>query len=99
MEHVIQLSPEQEAQLNKYAAGLQQSPDEALLSLLTHELAQKSIEPGENELQLSQPPAFADPWAGFRGRYDIPIPDLIERHDYYVGETAMETNADESDCG
>ena len=99
MEHVIQLSPEQEAKLNSYAATRQQSPDEALLSLLKHQLEVGAIGPGDSDVQASQPPSFADPWAGFRGRYDIPIPDLVERHDYYTSETAMETDDNEPEHG
>ncbi|GEM_PF-5461354 len=41
--------------------------------------------------------AFADPWAGFRGRYEIPISDLVERHDFYIGEDALKTHEEEED--
>lgn len=30
-----------------------------------------------------------DPWAGFYGAFEASVPDLLERHDYYIGQEAL----------
>lgn len=38
-----------------------------------------------------------DPWAGFYGAFEASVPDLIERHDYYIGLEAMDPHEENGD--
>ena len=38
-----------------------------------------------------------DPWRGFYEAFESTNPDLVERHDYYIGQEALNPHNDEGD--
>jgi hypothetical protein len=93
--------------LKRYADERQQSPEEALAALLQGaQSAPGSATPAgtapidEHPLQIIKAASedtseFLDPWEGFRGKFEAKYPDLIQRHDYSIGQAALETHEDE----
>ncbi len=109
MSQTLQLSDELYRALERYAHEHQQTPEEALAALLRTNWPQSgsavptSPAPGsEHPLQIVKAASedtseYLDPWEGFRGKFEAKYPDLIERHDYYIGQAALDTHADEDD--
>lgn len=108
MSQTIQLSDELYRALERYAQEHQQTPEEALASLLQstqHQVESDqtgSASGSEHPLQIVKAASedtseYLDPWEGFRGKFEAKYPDLIQRHDYYIGQQALDTHADEDE--
>jgi len=109
MSQTLRLSDELYRALERYAQEHQQTPEEALASLLKDIWPQggsavpTSPAPGGEPSQ--EPPKnagndqgeYLNPWEGFYGAFEAKYPDLIERHDYYIGQAALETHEDQDD--
>ncbi len=99
MSQTLQLSDELYRALERYAEEHQQTPEEALASLLQGIQPQTGAEPVQETVSNGdeEKGEYIDPWEGFRGKFEAKYPDLIERHDYYIGQAALDTHADEDE--
>jgi hypothetical protein len=109
MSQTLHLSDELYRALQRYAEERHETPEEALASLLHGAQPQSGsgmptnpVSVGEHPLQIVKAASedtseYLDPWEGFRGKFEAKYPDLIERHDYYIGQEALDTHADEDE--
>ena len=99
MSQTLQLSDELYRALERYAAEHQQTPEEALASLLqgVPQTGAEPVQEPESNRGEKEEGEYSDPWEGFYGAFEAKYPDLIERHDYYIGQEALETHEDEDD--
>jgi hypothetical protein len=109
MSQTIELSDELYRALERYAAEHQQTPEEALASLLQgtqpqsgNPLPTSPVSGSEHPLQIVKAASedtseYIDPWEGFRGKYTADVPDLTLNHDKYLAEAYMDTH-DDDDC-
>ena len=84
-----------------YAAGQHQTPEEALAALVRSLQLSADDASGTPSSQTSPgnaPDTFADPWQGFYDAFESEYPDLVERHDYYLGQEALDQHEDEGDA-
>ena len=89
-QYTIDASDELVAQLEAYARERRQSPEATLVALAQEALtAAQSIAPTDTET-ATEDEDYPDPWAGFHGAFQTPYPDLTLRHDYYIGEAALD---------
>jgi hypothetical protein len=99
MSRTIELSDDLYRVLERYAEERQQTPEEALASWLrsvqNDASAPSTVAPVPSREPSTAEGQYPDPWEGFRGKFEAKYPDLIERHDYYIGQAALDTHADE----
>jgi hypothetical protein len=104
MSQAIMLPDDLYQALAAYAAQRRQTPEEALAALVRGLPANERpptdstnhTEPVPNASETI-PAAFDDPWQGFYGAFESRHPDLAERHDYYIGQEALNPHNDEGD--
>jgi len=94
--YTVHLSDEDVTRLRIAANARQQTPDEVLQATVEEAIREGMLTttPAPSRM-LPPPPApedFTDPWAGFRGQFLADTPDIFERHDYYIGEAALDTH-------
>lgn len=86
MSHSLRLPDEVYRLLATYAAGQQQTPEEAVAALVR---ALPQSEPAETE----QPPQGSDdPWDGLYGKFTADAPDITLNHDRYLAEAYEESH-------
>ena len=102
MSQAVSVPDELYHSLSQYASARHETVEEALAALLSTALSERSaarlqsIGGGANaEAELGQAPISAGPWEGLFGAFESPYPDLVARHDYYVGIEALEVHKDE----
>ena len=94
--YTVRLSDEDVERLRIAAEARHQAPDEVLQATVEEAIREgmltTTLGPSRT---LPPPPAptdFTDPWAGFRGAFTADTPDIFERHDYYLGDAALDTH-------
>lgn len=101
MSHTITLPDELYRALETYAAERQQTPEEALASLVRDIQPQGAgaapVAPTGDQQTAGTPDAednaeYGDPWEGFRGKYTADVPDLMLNHDKYLAEAYLDTH-------
>jgi hypothetical protein len=104
MSQAIMLPDDLYRALAAYAAQRRQTPEEALAALVrslpAEEHALTSSTNGTASTQNGSETAstaFDDPWQGFYGAFESEHPDLAERHDYYIGQEALDPHDDRGD--
>lgn len=85
MQFSLDLPDELAARLQQYAQELRQTPQEVITELVEHGLP-TSAQP--------HPPVNLDPLEGFYGAFEAIAPDVVERHDYYIGREALDPHDD-----
>jgi len=95
MNQTLHIPDELYQSLMRYASARHETVEEALATLLRTVLAEQStssettIEGDSTAVAESEAvPSSARPWEGLFGAFESPYPDLVERHDYYIGNEA-----------
>jgi hypothetical protein len=104
MSQAVMLPDDLYRALAAYAAQRRQTPEEALAALVRslsvdeHQSADSTngTESTRNGSEATST-GFDDPWQGFYGAFESTHPDLAERHDYYIGQEALNPHDDEGD--
>lgn len=88
--------------LRQYASARHETVEDALAGLLSTALSDGSAVPSpatdgsaSPEAEGGQAPISNGPWEGLFGAFESPYPDLVERHDYYIGKEARENHTGE----
>ncbi len=104
MSHMLEIPDELYESLASLAAQRQESLQEALASLLSAPGTDEGIgRTGASAAQTASTPsdatevAYQNPWEGYYGAFEIDPPDAIERHDYYIGQGAIDPHDDEDE--
>lgn len=98
MKYTIDLPETMADRLRRYASERQQTPEEAITSLVERDLRAAERQEQQNEDgQTAEVPAGVNPLAEFFGRYTADVPDITIRHDDYIAEEALARHEDD-DC-
>lgn len=102
MSQVLHVPDEVYHSLRQYASAHHRTVEEALADLLSKTLSEGPAAPsqatgdGTNpEAEGGQAPISSGPWEGLFGAFESPYPDLVARHDYYIGGEALEKHTGE----
>jgi hypothetical protein len=92
MGRTLQLPDDVYRALEAYANERRQSPEEAIAAWL-RDIQRRAERQGE-EAERAPTSEMGDPWEGFYAAFESPYPDLTERHDYYIGQAALDPHAE-----
>lgn len=98
MNQTLHIPDELYRSLMRYASARHETVEEALATLLRTVLAEQStwsgtpIEGKPAAVETETVPRPEGPWEGLFGAFESPYPDLVQRHDYYIGDEALDTH-------
>lgn len=96
MKYTIELPKTTAERLRHYASERQQTPEEAITTLIQRDLQEAQSPQQESQEQpTSDIPVGVNPLAEFFGRYTADVPDITLHHDLYLAEEAIATHDDE----
>ena|SRR5579862_228113 len=94
MSHTIALPDDVYQSLEEYARQQKQTPEEVIAAWALAARDQIQQKPPERSVQQ---PEIQDPFEGFYGAFEADYPDLVARHDYYIGQEALNPHTPASD--
>lgn len=96
MKYTIDLSENAAERLHRYASERQQTPEEAITTLVERDLRASDIpEQQSGGGHAPEIPIGVNPLAEFFGRYAADVPDITVRHDEYLAEEALATHEED----
>lgn len=106
MSQALRVPDELYHSLTQYASARHQTVEEALAGLLSTALSEGAAAPSQatgggtdSEPETGKSPISNGPWDGLFGAFESPHPDLVARHDYYIGKVALDNREDEDGDG
>ncbi|WIG60878.1 MAG: hypothetical protein OJF49_003626 [Ktedonobacterales bacterium] len=85
MKYTIELPDDVAARLRQLAEERHQTPEDMIAGLVDHEVATTTTAPQATR----DNPLGVNPLAKYVGQFTADVPDITQRHDYYIAEEAM----------